>query len=71
MQADPLERRLQISGAVLLVGLAVEVCSLFGKGPIAFLIFTGLCATLIVVGILLYLRALVSSALPQQEKADQ
>jgi len=32
MQADRLQRRLQISGTVLLLGLAVEACSLLGKG---------------------------------------
>ena len=57
-----LEHRLRLAGIVLLLGLLVEFLALLGKGPIAFLIFSGLCATLIAVGILLYLHSLVSSS---------
>jgi hypothetical protein len=55
-----LERRLRIAGIVLLVGLFVELFTLLGKGPISFLFFAGLCATIIAAGILLYLHSLVS-----------
>jgi hypothetical protein len=68
MAANSLERRLQIAGTVLLIGLAVEVLTLFGKGAVAFLVFTGFCVTLIGAGILLYLLGVVSSA--PHEKHD-
>jgi hypothetical protein len=71
MRANSPQPRLQIAGAVLLLlGLIVEVFTLFGKGPIAFLVFTGLCATLIVAGILIYLRGLFSSAQPPQHDSQ-
>ena len=69
MATRPLERRIQIAGVVLLFGLIVEVLSLLRHGAVAFLLFTGLCATLIVAGILLYLHGLVSSA-PHREPHD-
>ena len=53
MEANRTERRLRIAGIVLFLGLFVEVLSLFGNGPIAFLVFSGACATLILGGILL------------------
>lgn len=67
MPAATLERRLQIAGIVLLLGLVVEVLSLLGKGSIAFLVFAGLCATLILAGIVLYLYGIVSKDHPRQE----
>jgi len=71
MAANSLERRLQIAGAVLVIGLAVEVLSLFGEGAVAFLVFAGLCATLIGAGILLYLHAVVSGAPHEKHDAGQ
>ena len=67
MPAGTLERRLQIAGVVLLVGLIVEVLTLLGRGPIAFLVFAGLSVTLIGAGILLYLHGLVSAAHQPQD----
>jgi hypothetical protein len=63
LSANPLERRVQASALILLLGLVVEVLCLLGKGPIAFLLFAGLCATLFLVGILAYLHLLASSSI--------
>lgn len=57
---NPLERRLRISGIILILGLLVEASSLLGHGPIAFMLFVGLGGILIAAGILLYLVSLVS-----------
>jgi Mn2+/Fe2+ NRAMP family transporter len=68
LSANLLERRLQISAVVLLIGLIVEVLCLFGKGPIAFLLFSGVCVALFLAGILLYLQMLVSASSHHTER---
>jgi len=55
------ERRLQISGIFLLLALAVEVACLFGKGPLAFMLFAVVGVTLFFAGLLLYLYLLLTS----------
>ncbi len=59
--ANPLERRLQISGIILILGLVVEALCLLGHGPIAFIVYVGLGGVLFAVGILLYLYSLASA----------
>jgi uncharacterized membrane protein len=54
-----LEKRLQIAGIVLILGLLAEGLCLLGRGPVAFLLFVGLAGLLLVVGILIFLLALV------------
>jgi hypothetical protein len=62
LSAAPQERRLQTAAIILLLGLLVEVLCLLGKGPIAFMVFAGLCVLLFVAGIVLYLHLLVTTA---------
>ena len=62
LSANVVERRSQVAAMVLLAGRIVEVRCLLGKGPIAFLLFSGLCAALLLAGILLYLQMLVSTS---------
>lgn len=62
LSEHPLERRLQFAAIVLLIGLVVEILCLLGKGPIAFLLFSGLCVVLFLAGILLYLQMLLSAS---------
>ena len=64
LSTDALERKLQISGIILIFGLVVEALCLLGRGPIAFMIFTGLGGLLFLVGITYYLFALVRSGSP-------
>ena len=59
LSASPLERRLQISGIILILGLLAEGICLLGRGPIAFILFVGLGGLLFGAGILLYLYSLV------------
>ena len=56
---DILERRLQIAGIVLILGLFAEGFCLLGRGPIAFLLFVGLAGLLLLLGIAVFLLALV------------
>ena len=61
---DPLERRLQISGVLLILGLLVEALCLFWAQPIAFVLFIGVGGLLMGLGILLFLLTLVSKHEP-------
>jgi hypothetical protein len=64
LSTDSLERKLQISGIILIVGLVVEGFCVLGRGPVAFLIVTGLGGLLFLAGIAYYLLALVRSGSP-------
>lgn len=59
LSANPTERRLQLSGIILILGLLVEGFSLMRHGPVAFLVFVGLGGLLLLVGIVAFLLALV------------
>jgi hypothetical protein len=61
LSTNSLERKLQISGMLLIFGLVVEAVCLLGRGPIAFLVFIGLGGLAFVVAIVYYLLALVRS----------
>lgn len=60
LSADPFEKRLQISGALLILGLLVEAVCLVWRGPLAFLVFAGAGGLLLFAGTLAYLLSLVS-----------
>jgi hypothetical protein len=61
LSTSPLERRLQLSGIILILGLFAEGLCLLGHGPIAFMLFVGLGGVLFAAGILLYLYSLVGA----------
>jgi hypothetical protein len=61
LSASPLDRKLQLSGIILILGLVVESLCLLGHGPIAFMLFVGLGGVLFAVGIFLFLYSLVSA----------
>jgi hypothetical protein len=60
LSANPMERRLQFSGMLLILGLLVEAVCLFWTRPLAFVLFLGVGGLLLGLGILLYLLSLVS-----------
>jgi hypothetical protein len=61
--ARPIEQRLRLSGALLMLGLLVEGATLFALDrPIGFLTFAGAGGLLVLAGIALYLWAIVSHA---------
>jgi hypothetical protein len=66
LSANALERRLQVAGVFLILGLLVEALCLVWKGPLAFLVFLGLGGILLFAGIVVYLFSLVSVP-PQQD----
>jgi hypothetical protein len=61
LSTNSLERRLQISGLVLIFGLVVEAICLLTRGPISFLVFAGFGGLSFLLGIAYYLLALVRS----------
>jgi len=55
-----LEKRLQIAGILVILGLLVEASCLFWVRPLAFLLFVFLGVTLLAAGSFLYLYSVVS-----------
>ena len=64
--ATKMERRLRISGILIVLGLTVEALSLIRIHPLAFLAFMFVGGGLLVLGIAIYLYSLVSVASPPQ-----
>lgn len=60
-QSTKLEKRLRLSGLLLIAGLLVELVSLYWSHPTAFLLFLLLGGLLMAAGIALYLLSLVSA----------
>ena len=56
-----MERRLQQSGILVILGLLVEILCLLWSRPIAFVVFLGGGGLFLGLGVLVYLFALVSS----------
>jgi hypothetical protein len=59
-----MERRLRISGALIVLGLMVEALSLLRIHPLGFLAFMFVGGTFLLAGMALYLYSLVSVARP-------
>jgi hypothetical protein len=68
LSSTPFDRKLQLSGIILVLGLVVEAVCLLGHGPIAFIVFAGLGGLLFAVGILLYLYSLVGGKVEPSQR---
>ena len=66
LSPNPLQRRLQFSGMLLILGLLVEALCVFWTRPVAFVLFLAVGGLLLGLGILLYLVSLVSRDQPGQ-----
>ncbi len=62
LSTNAFDRKLQISGVILIVGLIVEGLCLLSGSPIGFILFVGVGGLLIALGILYYLYSLASTA---------
>ena len=60
LSANPMERRLQLSGILLILGLLVEALCLLWTRPLAFVLFLSVGGLLLGLGILVFLFSLVS-----------
>lgn len=56
-----LQRRLKIAACLLVAGLMVEAVTLYWSGPMSFLLFIGLGGTLVGLGMIVYLIAIVTA----------
>jgi hypothetical protein len=61
MDRSKLERRLRVSGILVLAGLVVELVTLFWSYPTAFLLFIFLGGVLMLIGMVIFLLALLAS----------
>ena len=64
--ANPLERRLRLSGLLLILALLTEVISLFWARPLSFLVLIGIGGVLLVLGLAAYLLSLVPAKHPPE-----
>ena len=55
-----LQSRLKTAAYLLIVGLLVEVVTLYWSSPLSFMLFIGLGGTLIGLGIIVYLTAIAA-----------
>jgi len=63
-----IRRLLQVSSALVIAGLLLETVSLLWFHPLSFVLFAFIAATLIGLGILVYLVSLVFAVSPPPEK---
>jgi len=61
LSTNTFDRKLKISGMILIVGLVVEGLCLLSGSPIGFILFVGVGGLLIAIGILYYLYSLASA----------
>ena len=60
LSPNALEKRLQVAGLLVILGLLVEASCLFWARPLAFVLFVFMGVTLLGAGLLLYLYSVVS-----------
>jgi hypothetical protein len=65
-----IRRLLQVSSALVIVGLLLEIVSLLWFHPLSFVLFAFFAASLIGLGILVYLVSLVFVAQPPAQNRD-
>lgn len=60
LSVNQLEKRRQVAGVFIVLGLVIEALCLIWSTPIAFVIFVAIGGLLMFIGIMLYLYSLVS-----------
>jgi hypothetical protein len=71
LSENSLERRLQIAGIILILGLFAEGFCLLGHGAIAFLLFVGLAGLLLLAGVCIFLLALARAGHEESKTGSQ
>jgi predicted membrane channel-forming protein YqfA (hemolysin III family) len=61
LTVNQLEKRRQVAGIFIVLGLVIEALCLIWSTPIAFVIFVAIGGLLMLVGIVLFLSSLVSN----------
>jgi hypothetical protein len=67
LSAIGMGRFLRVSSALIILGLIAELASLLWFQPLAFVVFVFLAASLVGIGMLIYLVSLVFVAVPPAE----
>jgi len=67
LRAIGIRRFLQVSSALIILGLLVEIVSVLWFHPLAFVLFVFVSATLIGLGIVVFLLSLVLAVYPPAE----
>jgi hypothetical protein len=65
-----IRRLLRVSSGLVIAGLLLEIVSLLWFHPLSFVLFAFVAATLIVLGILVYLVSLVFVVTPPVQKSN-
>lgn len=65
LSESPLERRQQVSGMLLILGLLTEMVCLFWARPLSFLAFISAGGALLFLGILVYLLSVLATRHPR------
>ena len=68
LPAIGIQRFLQVSSSLIILGLLIEIVSLLWFHPLSFVLFAFVGATIIGLGILVYLASLVFAVSPSAEK---
>jgi hypothetical protein len=68
LSAIGIQRLLQVSSALVVLGLLVEIVSLLWFHPLSFVLFAFVAASLIGLGILVFLASLVFAVSPLDER---
>jgi len=66
LSANPLERRLQFAGILLILGLLTEAVCLFWARPLSFVVFMTVGGAFLFIGLVVYLVSLVSVKPPPE-----
>jgi hypothetical protein len=56
-----LQRRLKIAAYLLIAGLIIEAVTLYWFSPLSFMLFMGVGGSLVVLGIIIYLLAILAA----------
>jgi hypothetical protein len=62
LSTNAFDRKLQVSGMILIVGLVIEGLCLLSSSPLGFILFVGVGGLLIAIGVLHYLYSVASTA---------
>lgn len=70
LSAIGIRRLLQVSSALVIIGLLLEIVSLLWFHPLSFVLFAFVAASVIGLGILVYLASLVFAGAPSVENRN-
>jgi hypothetical protein len=67
--ANPIGRRFQLAGLLLILGLLTEVVCLFWARPLSFLVLVGVGGAFLLLGVAVYLLSLLPARHPSEDNS--